>query len=51
MNSSNNQLYKGNLIEIEPETTVASYDGETFFSLFAEQDAVYEKVYDRLINL
>ena len=46
-----NALQKSDLKEIEPETTVSDYEGETFFSLFSEQDLVYEVVFDQLTGM
>ena len=39
-------LTRSDIFDIEVETTVASFKEETFFSLFAEQDIVYETAYD-----
>ena len=46
-----NALQKSNLGEIEIEATTTQYYGETFFSLFAEQQIVYEQVYDQLAEM
>ena len=44
-------MIKSNFREIEPEATVNLYEGETFFSLFPEQDLVYETVFDQTHDL
>lgn len=46
-----NVLQKSDLKEIEPETTVTDFEGETFFSLFSEQDLVYETVFDQMVSM
>lgn len=44
-------LVKSDIKAIEPQTTIINFAGETFFSLFSEQDVIYEAIYDKLINL
>ena len=44
-------LTRSDIFDIEPETTVVNFKEETFFSLFAEQDIVYEAAYDQLVDL
>ena len=41
-------MNKGDLGEIEPEAVVCNYDGQTFFSLFEEQDVVYQTLFEQL---
>ena len=49
--NKSNTLQKSDLKEIEPETTVSDFEGETFFSLFSEQDLVYEVVFDQMTGM
>ena len=44
-------LTRSDIFDIEAETTVVNFKEETFFSLFAEQDIVYEAAYDQLVAL
>ena len=44
-------LTRSDIFDIEAETTVVNFKEETFFSLFAEQDIVYEAAYDQLVDL
>lgn len=44
-------LHKTDISEIEPLTASATYNGETFFSIFAEQGAIYEVFYDQIRGL
>ena len=37
---------KKDLTQVEPHTVLAAFKKESFFSLFYEQDIVYEIVYD-----
>ena len=39
-------LFNKDLSQVELETTLSIFNGKTFFSLFEEQDAVYETLYD-----
>ena len=39
-------LTKSDILEIESETILSNFEKENFFSLFPEQDVVYETVYD-----
>ena len=39
-------LAKLDIGEIEPQTVVKIFNQETFFSVFAEQIVIYEKIYD-----
>ena len=44
-------LTKSDILEIESETILSNFEKENFFSLFPEQDVVYETVYDQLVQM
>lgn len=41
-------LSKNDLKNIELETVVSNFNGETFFSLFSESDVINETIHDKL---
>ena len=44
-------ISKADIGDIEPEATISNFSGETFFSLFIEHDAIYEKIYSQLASM
>ena len=44
-------LQKSDIMDLEPFTVSANFNNETFFSIFAEQGAIYEMFYDQIRGL